>query len=200
MPQYLSTLINLLPIIIPAVVGLALSAAFGRRARRPAILVLIASLLLLLQAAFQIVANLILLPIAGDSALSWEAYSIIVSGVYFILGSATLGLLLAAAFVDRASPAPTPPSETQAEPHRGTLVLVLGLIGMLVFSPLGIVAWVLGVQELRAMDRGEHDPAGRGLALAGMIFGILATVMMVVFICLAGFYVYAFLNSSGWRY
>ncbi|HAJ41991.1 MAG TPA: hypothetical protein DCM00_04920 [Alcanivorax sp.] len=86
------------------------------------------------------------------------------------------------------------------QPHRGTLVLTLGLISMLLFSPLGVVAWVLGVLELKAMDRGERDPGGRGTAIAGMIFGIIATVMMVVFLVAAAVFVYAYLSSPGWRY
>jgi len=200
MPQYLGTVINLLPVIVPGITGLALSVAFKRRAPRPALLVAIASVILLLQAGFQIATRSLLLPLAGNDGLSWEAYSFIVSTVHFVLGASVLGLLLAAAFVGR--PAETPPADqgTPAEPHRGTLVLVLGLVGMLIFSPLGLVAWVLGVQELRAMDRGQRDPAGRGMALAGMIFGILATVMLVVFLVTAGVYVYAFLDSPGWRY
>ena len=86
------------------------------------------------------------------------------------------------------------------QPPRGTLVLALGLVGMLLFSPLGVVAWVVGVLELKAMDRGERDPGGRGTAIAGMIFGIIATVMMVVFLVAAAVFVYAYLSSPGWRY
>ncbi len=164
MPQFLSNLISLLPIVVPGIVGLVLGVMFKRRAGKPAILVLIASSLLLVQAAFQLFSILVLFPLSGNGGLSWETYSIISSAVYFVLGSATAGLFLAAAFVDRAPADSNPPAtehgDAAAEPHRGTLVLVLGLIGMLVFSPLGIVAWVLGVQELRAMDRGAADKIG----------------------------------------
>ena len=102
---------------------------------------------------------------------------------------------------DRAVPAAEGTRTGEAvQPHRGTLVLTLGLISMLLFSPLGVVAWVLGVLELKAMDRGERDPGGRGTAIAGMIFGIIATVMMVVFLVAAAVFVYAYLSSPGWRY
>ncbi len=201
MPQFLHNVISLIPVVVPAIIGLVLGITFQRRARKAANLVLIASVLLLLQAGFQLFSTLVLLPNSGSGGLSWEAYSILSSAVYFVLGSSITGLLLAAAFVERpAAPAPATPIEGEPEPHRGTLVLVLGLVGMLVFSPLGIVAWVLGVQELRAMDQGRRDAAGRGMTLAGLIFGILATLMLIVFVCLAALYVYAFLNSSGWRY
>ena len=39
-----------------------------------------------------------------------------------------------------------------------------------------------------------------GTAIAGMIFGIIATVMMVVFLVAAAVFVYAYLSSPGWRY
>ena len=206
MPQYLSTIINLLPVVIPAIVGLVLGIVFRSRARKASLLVILASVVLLLQAVFQVVTNHFLMPLSGNGLLSWEAYSMIVSAGYFVLGSATLGLLLAAAFVERGPYRPavtanqTESGEGALQPHRGTLVLTLGLVGMLLFSPLGVVAWILGVLELKAMDRGERDPAGRGPTIAGMIFGIIATVMMVVFLVSAAIFVFAYLNSPGWRY
>jgi len=206
MPQYLSTIINLLPVVIPAIVGLVLGIVFRGRARKASLLVIIASTMLLLQGVFQVVTNHFLIPLSGNGMLSWEAYSMIVSAGYFVFGSATLGLLLAAAFVERgpyqpAVSASEPAADTTAmQPHRGTLVLTLGLISMLLFSPLGVVAWILGVLELKAMDRGERDPTGRGTTIAGMIFGIIGTVMMVVFLIAAAVFVFAFLSSPGWRY
>ncbi|HEX5678952.1 MAG TPA: DUF4190 domain-containing protein [Alcanivorax sp.] len=206
MPQYLSTIIHLLPVVIPAIVGLVLGITFITRARKASLLVIIASVVLLLQGVFQVVTNHFLVPLSGNGLLSWEAYSIIVSAGYFVLGSTTLGLLLAAAFVERGPYQPAvPATETERtgvamQPHRGTLVLTLGLVSMLLFSPLGVVAWILGVLELKAMDRGERDPAGRGTAIAGMIFGIIGTVMMVVFLIAAAVFVYAFLSSPSWRY
>ena len=191
MPQYLSTIINLLPVVIPAIVGLVLGIVFRSRARKASLLVILASVVLLLQAVFQVVTNHFLVPLSGNGLLSWEAYSMIVSAGYFVFGATTLGLLLAAAFVEREPYRPAVPAAEgtrtgeAVQPHRGTLVLTLGLISMLLFSPLGVVAWVLGVLELKAMDRGERDPGGRGTAIAGMIFGIIATVMMVVFLVAA---------------
>ena len=206
MPQYLSTIINLLPVVIPAIVGLVLGIVFRSRARKASLLVILASVVLLLQAVFQVVTNHFLVPLSGNGLLSWEAYSMIVSAGYVVFGATTLGLLLAAAFVERDPYRPAVPAAEATrtgeavQPHRGTLVLTLGLISMLLFSPLGVVAWVLGVLELKAMDRGERDPGGRGTAIAGMIFGIIATVMMVVFLVAAAVFVYAYLSSPGWRY
>ena len=99
MPQYLSTIINLLPVVIPAIVGLVLGIVFRSRARKASLLVILASVVLLLQAVFQVVTNHFLVPLSGNGLLSWEAYSMIVSAGYFVFGATTLGLLLAAAFV-----------------------------------------------------------------------------------------------------
>jgi hypothetical protein len=59
-------------------------------------------------------------------------------------------------------------------PHRGGLILALGIIGF--FVPcfvFGIVAWVMASSDLRAMDAGNMDPTGRSLTQAGMILGIV---------------------------
>jgi hypothetical protein len=69
------------------------------------------------------------------------------------------------------------PNGTQPRPHRGVLVLVLGILGLAMCPPFGTVAWVLGGSDLRAMDAGEMDPTGRGLTSAGRIIGIIATVL-----------------------
>ena len=72
------------------------------------------------------------------------------------------------------------PNGTQPRPHRGVLVLVLGILGLVMCFPCGTVAWVLGGQDLRAMDAGEIDPTGRGMTSVGRILGIIATVLGVL--------------------
>lgn len=67
------------------------------------------------------------------------------------------------------------------KPHRGPVVLTLGILG-LVFSGacgfiIGIIAWVMGSADLKEMDRGAMDPSGRGLTQAGRICGIVSTVI-----------------------
>ena len=66
------------------------------------------------------------------------------------------------------------------QPHRGTTVLVLGILSMVTFPPLGIVAWVMGKSDLDAMRRGVMDPSGQGMTNAGYILGIIATVLTVL--------------------
>jgi predicted Zn finger-like uncharacterized protein len=78
------------------------------------------------------------------------------------------------------------------EPHRGVLILLLG-IGALVFIPLlGPVAWILGNIDLKAMDAGRMDPEGRQMTQIGKILGIIATVFMVLgflSVCLIGAFI-----------
>src|SRR5262249_41617250 len=55
------------------------------------------------------------------------------------------------------------------DPHRGNLILVLGILGLvipLIGLGLGITAWVMGRRDLARMDRRELDPDGRGLTQA----------------------------------
>ncbi|MGA3283597.1 MAG: DUF4190 domain-containing protein [Verrucomicrobiota bacterium] len=72
------------------------------------------------------------------------------------------------------------------KPHRGTLILVLGILSLVVCSPLGIAAWVMGAGDLKQMDAGTMDPGGRGLTKAGKICGIVGTILLIVGIIVFG--------------
>lgn len=69
---------------------------------------------------------------------------------------------------------PTYPESSQA-----TTVLILGIVGI-IFSIVAPVAWILGQQELRAIDEGRRDPANASTANIGRILGIVGTVLMVL--------------------
>ena len=75
------------------------------------------------------------------------------------------------------------------KPHRGTLILVLGILGLVICGILGIVAWILGNGDLRLMDAGQMDPTGRSLTNAGRICGMIATILMIIaaVVCIALF-------------
>ena len=66
------------------------------------------------------------------------------------------------------------------KPHRGTLILVLGILGLVVCAPLGIVAWVMGNGDLREIDSGSMDPAGRSLTQVGRVCGMVACILMIL--------------------
>ena len=46
--------------------------------------------------------------------------------------------------------------------------------------PLGIVAWVMGSTDLKAMDAGTMDPEGRSITQAGKIIGMIATILYII--------------------
>src|SRR5512136_2584568 len=63
------------------------------------------------------------------------------------------------------------------KPHRGTLILVFGILGIVSCFPLGIAAWVMGKRDLKEMDAGTMDPSGRGHTNAGRICGMIGTLL-----------------------
>jgi hypothetical protein len=64
--------------------------------------------------------------------------------------------------------------------HRGTLILVLGILSLIICQPLGIASWLMGNGDLRAMDAGTMDPEGRGLTQAGKICGVVSVVIFAI--------------------
>lgn len=70
------------------------------------------------------------------------------------------------------------------QPHRGTMILVFGILSFVVCVIFGIVAWVMGNNDLRAMDEGRMDPEGRGLTQAGRICGMVSTILLLAGILL----------------
>jgi hypothetical protein len=74
------------------------------------------------------------------------------------------------------------------KPHRGTLILVLGILGLIICGPLAIVAWILGANDLKEMDAGMMDPAGRGNTQAGKICGIIGTILLIIGILVVGLF------------
>jgi predicted Zn finger-like uncharacterized protein len=86
-----------------------------------------------------------------------------------------------------------------SEPHRGVLILVLGIIslaavflsmcyglGVLIGLPLGITAWVLGNGDLRKIKNHEMDEEGLGLTQAGWICGIIGTILQSLVLLTCG--------------
>ncbi|MCP4607965.1 MAG: DUF4190 domain-containing protein [Planctomycetes bacterium] len=65
-------------------------------------------------------------------------------------------------------------------PHRGVLILVLGILGIVCCFICGIIAWVMGNNDMREIDAGRMDPTGRGLTQAGKICGIVGVILAIV--------------------
>lgn len=71
------------------------------------------------------------------------------------------------------------------KPARGGLILGLGLVGLLCCGILGLVAFVMGSSDLKAMDSGQMDPSGRGMTNAGRIIGLIAVILWVITVILS---------------
>jgi hypothetical protein len=54
---------------------------------------------------------------------------------------------------------------------------VLGILSLIACAPLGIVAWVMGNNDLAAMRAGRMDRSGEGMTSTGQILGIIGTVL-----------------------
>ena len=66
------------------------------------------------------------------------------------------------------------------KPHRGNLILVLGILSLVVCAPIGIPAWIMGNGDLKQIDAGTMDPNGRSLTNAGRICGMIGTILLAI--------------------
>lgn len=66
------------------------------------------------------------------------------------------------------------------KPHRGTMILVFGILGLVCCVIFAILAWVMGNNDLKEMDAGIMDPEGKSLTQAGKICGIIGVVLQIV--------------------
>jgi hypothetical protein len=66
------------------------------------------------------------------------------------------------------------------KPHRGGAILALGIIGIVVCFITGIIAWVMGSNDLKEMDAGIRDKSGYSLTKAGMICGIIGVILSIL--------------------
>jgi hypothetical protein len=73
------------------------------------------------------------------------------------------------------------------EPHRGGVILALAIVGIFVCDILSVVALVMGIIDLSKMNRGEMDPSGRGLTIAGIVIAVLKIVVIAFVIAAMAF-------------
>jgi phosphotransferase system glucose/maltose/N-acetylglucosamine-specific IIC component len=66
------------------------------------------------------------------------------------------------------------------EHPRGTLILILGIVSLVVCSLLGPFAWVMGRKALKEIDAGGVPVSNRGQVQAGMICGIVSSALMIL--------------------
>ncbi len=72
-----------------------------------------------------------------------------------------------------------PPPGFGAPDHpQATLILVLGILGLVACQILSPVAWVMGNRVVREIDASNGQVGGRSSAQAGRICGIIGTVLL----------------------
>ncbi len=64
-------------------------------------------------------------------------------------------------------------------PHRGVLVLIMGILSWMVCPFFGIVAWVMGNTDLAEMRAGRMDRSGEAMTQIGKIIGIVSVILNV---------------------
>jgi hypothetical protein len=74
-------------------------------------------------------------------------------------------------------------------PARGGTILVYGILSLVVCGIFGPIAWSMGNEELRRIDRGEVDPSTRGNVTAGRICGMVASILIIVGVAFALFFI-----------
>ena len=89
------------------------------------------------------------------------------------------------------------------KPHRGDLILVLGILSIFVAQViLGPIAWVMANNDLKEMRAGRMDPDGEGNTNTGRICGIVGTVLGGIGLCCFGawfLFVFGMIGASAHR-
>ena len=78
------------------------------------------------------------------------------------------------------APAPTQQGGQDFQPHRGSMILTFGIIGVACCFPFGIAAWVMGHSDIKSIDSGVMDPSGRSMTNGGKICGIISVIFTVL--------------------
>ena len=71
-------------------------------------------------------------------------------------------------------------TQQMLSPHRGGIILALGILGIVCCFICGIIAWVMGSNDLKEMAAGRMDPSGQGITQAGRICGIVSVVLLIL--------------------
>lgn len=85
------------------------------------------------------------------------------------------------------------------EPHRGTMILIFGILGILCCGIFAVLAWVFGQIDLRKMREGKMDPEGMETTKIGKILGIVGVCLWIIGTIISIFYgmFFGFAAASG---
>lgn len=63
---------------------------------------------------------------------------------------------------------------------KATMILVFGILGIVCCGLLAPVAWYMGKNEVRMIEAGQLPASTLGTAKAGMICGIVGTILLAL--------------------
>lgn len=87
------------------------------------------------------------------------------------------------------TPPPPPPPQNQSgsASTNAIIALVLGILSFLMCPViLGIAAWIMGKNELKAIDNNQSPEAGRVIAKIGMWLGIINIILTIIGVIIFG--------------
>jgi phage FluMu protein Com len=74
-----------------------------------------------------------------------------------------------------------PAGSGYVRPHRGGLILVLGVLGVAVNCPIFcFMAWVMGSADLAEMRAGRMDKSGEGVTRVGQVLGMILSLFWII--------------------
>lgn len=82
------------------------------------------------------------------------------------------------------NPYNSPMAGGNVEPHRGTTILILGILSIVCCAPIGIAALLMGNADLQKMKAGQMDRSGESTTNIGKILGIVGLVIWAIAIVL----------------
>lgn len=71
------------------------------------------------------------------------------------------------------------PAYPPVEHPKGTTILVLGILSLVVCGVIGPFAWVMGNRTLREIDASGYAYSNRSMVQAGRICGIVSSSIMI---------------------
>jgi len=73
-------------------------------------------------------------------------------------------------------------------PHRGGVIITLGILSLFICGVgfvLGIIAWVMGANDMNEIRADRMDRSGEGTTQAGMVCGIVGTILQALLVLFA---------------
>ncbi len=175
MLTFFHALLSAGPTLLPTIMALIAGGLYFRRFRKPALLLIGAALLLWLNAVYSLSVDLALgSGLIGSGDPNLELFILIDGAISQSLTMGGYALLICAAFIGRGDGAP---AVTHNNGNQAKELVLIGVIALLLFQPLGIVAWMVGARDLRAMRDAGADQSNRGAVLFAMALGIVSVAL-----------------------